>query len=91
MRERDWWPWTLGVAAVLALASTGAMLASAVVSSCTEEPTPAEPSPAFWVRMGHRNQGTYRAQVPGGWLIRTGSTNGLQMLFLPDPEHEWTK
>jgi hypothetical protein len=39
-----------------------------------------------------RPQGTYRAKVPGGWLVETqniaGSCGGLT--FLPDPEHRWT-
>jgi len=31
---------------------------------------------------------TYRAKVPGGWLIRVGEGSG-GITFYPDPEHLW--
>lgn len=39
---------------------------------------------------------TERAKVPGGWLVRTrmalhsNQDLGLAMVFVPDPNHEWT-
>ena len=36
-------------------------------------------------------QYTYRAKIPGGWLVETenftGNCGGLT--FVPDPKHEW--
>jgi len=29
----------------------------------------------------------FRAEVPGGWLLM--STNGGDISFYPDPNHEW--
>jgi len=41
--------------------------------------------------------GTYRAKVPGGWIVlhwsqtRFGENGGTSesMVFIPDPNHEW--
>jgi hypothetical protein len=47
-------------------------------------------------------EGTYRAKVPGGWLVRHESAYNYMsdeddfvhrthvMNFVPDPNHEWT-
>jgi hypothetical protein len=32
------------------------------------------------------SQDSYRAKVPGGWLVMVG---GNALTFLPDPNHEW--
>lgn len=36
----------------------------------------------------HTDNSTYRAKVPGGWLV--GEPSGSHYLtFVPDPEHRW--
>ncbi len=32
---------------------------------------------------------TYRAKVPGGWLVWTGRYDQGGLTFYPDPNHEW--
>ena len=32
---------------------------------------------------------TYRAKVPGGWLIRVWQSEGQGITFYPDPNHTW--
>jgi hypothetical protein len=32
---------------------------------------------------------TYRAKVPGGWLVRVSSGSGDTIAFYPDPNHTW--
>jgi hypothetical protein len=33
---------------------------------------------------------TYRAKVPGGWLVRIWRADeGVGLTFVPDPNHEW--
>lgn len=60
----------------------------------------------MWERIDEPEQDTegtltYRAKVPGGWLVKTveyGPTDMRQfhhrhsaaLTFLPDPEHGWT-
>lgn len=47
---------------------------------------------AFWETVVKDN--TYRARVPGGWLVKTcafGSAGlSVALIFFPDPEHLWT-
>jgi hypothetical protein len=32
-----------------------------------------------------------RLEVPGGWLVRSGSTaGGTALTFMPDSQHTWT-
>ncbi|MFT3776186.1 MAG: hypothetical protein QM820_63390 [Minicystis sp.] len=31
----------------------------------------------------------YRAQVPGGWIVRPSSPGHPPWVFVPDPNHEW--
>lgn len=37
----------------------------------------------------------WRAQVPGGWIVRVTNENGYgwrdSVCFMPDPNHEWLK
>jgi hypothetical protein len=43
-----------------------------------------------WVGRGYYD--TYRAKVPGGWLVvgtLNGETGGTTPTFVPDPEHKW--
>jgi hypothetical protein len=32
---------------------------------------------------------TFRAKVPGGWLVQVRAEGGSGITFYPDPEHEW--
>ena len=33
---------------------------------------------------------TYRAKIPGGWLVTTAHGNSaMGATFVPDPNHEW--
>lgn len=32
---------------------------------------------------------TFRAQVPGGWLVAVDADYGTGVTFFPDPNHEW--
>ena len=34
-------------------------------------------------------RGLYRTKVPGGWLVRTQSSDSDFLVFLPDPDHKW--
>ena len=43
-----------------------------------------------------KDQPTFRAQVPGGWLVKACDTNDVNteytvmtMVFVPDPTHAW--
>ena len=42
---------------------------------------------------GFTNCKTYRAMVPGGWLVSTAQTGGTPVgtgtTFVPDPDHSW--
>lgn len=44
---------------------------------------------------GDEGSGTYRAKVPGGWLVQTESWwhdpygKSVALTFVPDPAHEW--
>jgi hypothetical protein len=31
----------------------------------------------------------YRAQMPGGWLVRSLDQDNSTLLFIADPKHEW--
>ena len=36
------------------------------------------------------SEGTYRAKVLGGWVLRDfDGESGNAMIFVPDPNHEW--
>ena len=44
------------------------------------------------VKMTPRYFQTYRARVPGGWLVVTthgGAAGGLGLTYCPDPEYQW--
>ncbi|MCL1067216.1 hypothetical protein L2735_10395 [Shewanella olleyana] len=49
----------------------------------------------FWETLKNKgengsSQFTYRAKVPGGWLISSASANhGIGLTFIPDPNHDW--
>lgn len=48
-----------------------------------------------WQPLGSSSsRGTYRAQIPGGWLVRFGYSDGSgdthSFIFIPDPSHSWT-
>ena len=32
---------------------------------------------------------TFRARIPGGWLVRAQGTGGMGITFVPDPAHNW--
>lgn len=32
---------------------------------------------------------SYRAKVPGGWLIMVRGSTAPGLTFLPDPNHQW--
>ena len=34
---------------------------------------------------------TYRAKVPGGWLVRVQQPDGDGITFYPDPDHSWDR
>jgi hypothetical protein len=34
-------------------------------------------------------RGLYRTKVPGGWLVRTQTSDSDFLVFLPDPDHQW--
>ena len=31
----------------------------------------------------------WRAEIPGGWLVRTSFAIANSITFVPDPKHEW--
>lgn len=35
------------------------------------------------------SHGTWRAKVPGGWLVSVWMIDGGGVAFMPDPEHAW--
>jgi hypothetical protein len=37
----------------------------------------------------HAGLETFRAKVPGGWLIIASNKQGVGVTFMPDPGHEW--
>ncbi len=37
---------------------------------------------------GHLSGRTYRAKIPGGWLL-TKNSNDTGITFVPDPQHKW--
>jgi hypothetical protein len=37
----------------------------------------------------HPGLETYRAKVPGGWLVMASVKEGIGITFYPDPEHVW--
>jgi hypothetical protein len=32
---------------------------------------------------------TWRAEVPGGWLVWVRTDSGTGLTFYPDPQHQW--
>lgn len=32
---------------------------------------------------------TYRATIIGGWLVKHTTDQGVSLVFVPDPDHEW--
>jgi hypothetical protein len=52
-----------------------------------------EPVDESWVGRGTPTiPATYRAKVPGGWLLCVSAPfvdGGSGAVFLPDPEHKW--
>jgi len=48
-------------------------------------------SHCLWEQIGNRPDiQTDRANVPGGWLVRTRGAEGEALIFLADPEHKWS-
>ena len=37
----------------------------------------------------HAGVETFRAKVPGGWLVIASNKQGVGVTFLPDPDHTW--
>lgn len=37
----------------------------------------------------YEHRSTYRARVPGGWLIKVRDRDAAGVLFYPDANHEW--
>jgi hypothetical protein len=53
----------------------------------TFQPIPAELSDKGFIALA-----TYRAKVPGGWIViilQSGFSVGANPFFVPDPKHEW--
>jgi hypothetical protein len=60
---------------------------------------PTKKTPIYWERMydierrsdgtAYEHRSTYRAMVPGGWLIKVRDRDGAGLLFYPDPDHAW--
>ena len=46
-----------------------------------------------WRCKENTNWGTFRAKIPGGWLVRFGWSDGSgdshPMVYVPDPQHRW--
>jgi hypothetical protein len=47
-----------------------------------------------WLRLSEDADGgkfttTFRAKVPGGWLVLIEQTDASGIAFYPDPRHEW--
>lgn len=38
---------------------------------------------------GGRTPHTYRSKIIGGWLVKHTTDQGISLVFVPDPEHEW--
>jgi hypothetical protein len=37
----------------------------------------------------HAGMETFRAKVPGGWLVIATNKQGAGVTFYPDPDHTW--
>lgn len=42
-----------------------------------------------WEELGAETHRTWRAKLPGGWLIVVGSSDSKGAAFYPDPGHTW--
>lgn len=42
-----------------------------------------------WKQLSATNWDTFRAKVPGGWLVAIRVYEGGGVTFFPDPEHRW--
>jgi len=43
-----------------------------------------------WIKIeDDDSQSTWRASVPGGWLIKTFDGGGMMLAFVPDKNHKW--
>lgn len=59
-------------------------------STASSNAAPPGPEIAFkWERLNAGPVATYRAKLPGGWLIQVGDSNSRAVAFYPDPDHAW--
>ncbi|MDQ2949377.1 MAG: hypothetical protein M3Y27_26135 [Acidobacteriota bacterium] len=42
-----------------------------------------------WEELSSDPHRTWRAKVPGGWLIAVGAADNKGVAFYPDPDHAW--
>ena len=48
-----------------------------------------EPVTFVWEKLRAGAHPTFRAKLPGGWLVATGESAARGIAFYPDPEHAW--
>ena len=58
-------------------------------SSSPQHPRPAEDIQMHWEELSSEPYRTWRAKVPGGWLIGIGAADSKGLAFYPDPDHSW--
>ena len=62
----------------------------AVAKAVSTTPMPApQPVTFTWEKLAGGQETVTRAKLPGGWLISVGEGSARNVVFYPDPKHEW--